>query len=374
MSLSEQIDALPRDLIERIEARGFDREQLIAWAQRVGEDRDERNRLPGRVERVPAEQIAALPAAGSEEHRRLAALGTAALRRGELAVCVMAGGMATRMGGVVKALVEAADGHTFLDIRLAEAKRTRERLDSRQLPVWLMTSEATDRKIREAIDRSPHADEVATFEQFVSLRLTPEGTLFFDAEGQPSVYATGHGDLPDALRRSGLLERFHARGGRYVWISNIDNLGASIDPAVLGWHVDHGGPLTVELAEKQAGDKGGGPVLHDGAPVIAEYFRLPKSFDTDQIPVFNTNTFLASTHAIAKLDMDWTYLEVHKNKGDRTAVQFERLIGELTFTLEPQLLQVPREGQGNRFMPVKDMDALERLRPTFARIAAARMG
>ena len=32
----------------------------------------------------------------------------------------MAGGMATRMGSVVKALVEALPGRTFLDLRLAE--------------------------------------------------------------------------------------------------------------------------------------------------------------------------------------------------------------------------------------------------------------
>ena len=45
---------------------------------------------------------------------------------------------------------------------------------------------------------------LTTFEQNVSLRLTPEGALFLDEHGQPSVYSTGHGDLPDALRRSGL--------------------------------------------------------------------------------------------------------------------------------------------------------------------------
>ena len=33
---------------------------------------------------------------------------------------VLAGGMATRMGGVVKALVEIVPGLTFMDARLAE--------------------------------------------------------------------------------------------------------------------------------------------------------------------------------------------------------------------------------------------------------------
>ena len=60
----------------------------------------------------------------------------------------------------------------------------------------------------------------------MSLRLTPAGELYFE-DGKPSPYATGHGDLPEALRKSGLLERFLAsRGDGYVWIANLDNLGA----------------------------------------------------------------------------------------------------------------------------------------------------
>ncbi len=38
-----------------------------------------------------------------------------ALAEGRLAFVVLAGGMATRMGGVVKALVEPLPGRTFLD-------------------------------------------------------------------------------------------------------------------------------------------------------------------------------------------------------------------------------------------------------------------
>ena len=82
------------------------------------------------------------PAEGTPEHDRLRARGEAALARGELAFCTMAGGMATRMGGIVKALVEASGGHTFLELRLAE-NRTASARAGRPVPLWLMTSEAT---------------------------------------------------------------------------------------------------------------------------------------------------------------------------------------------------------------------------------------
>ena len=57
---------------------------------------------------------------------------------------------------------------------------------------------------------------VATFQQNIGLRLTPDGHLFRGADGEPSTYATGHGDLVDALRRSGLLRAFSQGGGQYV--------------------------------------------------------------------------------------------------------------------------------------------------------------
>src|SRR5262249_23730537 len=157
--------------------------------------------------------------------------------------------------------------------------------------LWLMTSEATDGPIRAALG-SRLGPTLATFEQFVSLRLTPNGGLFLDDAGEASTYATGHGDLPDALRASGHLARFLGAGGRYVWIATLDNLGATVDAAVLGWHIAHDEALTVEVVDKLGSDRGGVPVRWNGRRIIAEEFRLPVGFDPARVRVFNTNTFL----------------------------------------------------------------------------------
>lgn len=335
--------ALDPTLRARLEARGFDPAQLAAWAANLAGDPLVRNRLPGRVAALPDDAIASRP---TEEDRRV---GDDALRGGEVALCVLAGGMATRMGGVIKALLPAVAGRTFLQLRLAERAVLGRRYGA-QPPLWLMTSEPTETAIAAAIGHQPG---VATFEQFVSLRLTPTGTVFRDDQGIPSVYATGHGDLPDALKRSGLLQHFVAAGGRYVWLCNIDNLGASIDPALLGQHIASDAQLTVEVVDKYEGDTGGGPVLHDGVPMIAEHFRLPVGFDAGDVGVFNTNTFIVDAQALLRLDMAWTYLQVHKNVGRHEAVQFERLLGEISVGLRPRFVRVPREGADSRFMPIK---------------------
>lgn len=374
MNLTDQLAALPSSTRQRLQARGFDPARLLRWAQHIGQDLDRRNRLPGRVEPPEPTDLHDAPRAGTHEHARFRAAGLEALRRGEVAFCLLAGGMATRMGGVVKALADALPGRTFLDLRLAENAHL-EALSGRRVPLWMMTSEATDAEIRRALGARLDPHHLTTFEQFVSLRLTPQGTLFTDEAGAPSVYATGHGDLPDALRASGLLSRFlEGTGGRRktVWIANIDNLGATLDPAILGQHLEHGAPITVELVDKVGGDRGGGPVRHDGRPIITEEFRLPVGFDASTVPVFNTNTFLVDATALASLSMEWSYVEVEKQIGDTKAVQFERLLGEITAALDARMLRVPREGVVSRFLPVKDFDELARRRPDIEALASAR--
>lgn len=359
-SLREELERLPDDLRARLAHSGFDAERLMRWASEVGRDREARNRLPSVEPLMPAD-LESLPDPSSPEYEALAARGEGTLRRGEAALVVLAGGMATRMGGVVKALVPALGERTFLDLRL-EAKRALEAKYGATAPLWLMTSEATEEPIREALGPTLDGWSVATFPQSVSLRLTPEGGLFRDDAGALSPYPTGHGDVPEALRASKLLERFVKGGGRYVLVANLDNLGATLDPALLGWHLTRGKALTVEVADR-TGDKGGTPVRHQNRPVVCEDFRLPTGFDPMTVPVFNTNNFLVNADALAAYDAPWTYVEVEKNVGGRPAVQRERLLGEMTFHLPTRFLRVPRSGPYARFLPVKDGDELARRRP-----------
>ena len=124
---------------------------------------------------------------------------------------VLAGGMATRMGGVVKALVEIRPGLTFLDARLAEREHWSAVADA-PLPLVLMTSYATDDPIRETLGDTLDGRRVDAFTQGVSLRLTPDGQLFRTADDRPSLHATGHGDLPDSIRGAGALGRLMDEG------------------------------------------------------------------------------------------------------------------------------------------------------------------
>jgi UTP--glucose-1-phosphate uridylyltransferase len=374
--LHAALSKLDGETREKLAAHGFSAERLERLANSLTQGdaeqrRDARNRVaearapaPGEIEEAPKRGDA-----------RFAKTGREALEQGKLAFCVMAGGMATRMGGVVKALVEFADHMSFLDARLIENKYASERA-GRPVPLWLMTSDATDGPIRAALKEKSAPPHVRTFVQDLSLRLTENGELFFDSSNNPSTYAPGHGDLPDALIRSGHLDEHLESGGEYVWITNIDNLGATLDESLLGFFIESKKEVMVEVVDK-ANDKGGIPVhapTNDGRLrlQVLEEFRLPKGFDAASVNVFNTNTFLVRAKSLRAAKVDWSFFEVQKKVDGKPAVQFERLLQELTAALDTLYVRVPRVGAEARFLPVKDPDELARRQGEIRAVIAAR--
>lgn len=367
---SPQIDAATEAFLQRYGFEDIPFEELTARL-REGVAGPAQNRIVGDVQPPNEGDLRALPPMGGESRQQLAETGQEAMRRGEVAAVILAGGMATRFGGVVKAAVEVLDGASFLELKLRDIAAAAERAKAR-IPVYLMTSFATDEAIREMAETLSTAQcPVSTFPQFISLRLTPSGELFRDDRGELSPYAPGHGDLTFALRRSGVLQSFRKAGGCTLMMSNVDNLTATLDPAVIGAHLNSGSALTAEMAPKEPGDQGGAPARVAGKAQIVEAFRFPEDFDQERIPVFNTNTFVLDAASI-DADFPLTWFAVHKEVDGKPAVQFERLVGELTAFLDSSFLRVERHGPDARFQPIKTPADLDKERPDIVKALVAR--
>lgn len=354
------VDAATSEVLQNY---GFDEQAFSALVKGLSEgSADKSNHLTGEVLPPALGDVRPLPPFGSEARRTLYDKGLRAIREGQVAAVILAGGMATRFGGVVKAAVPAILGRTFLDIKLADIAKTA-RDAGGTIPVFVMTSFATHCDVSAMCETaSGNGLTVQAFPQYISLRVCPDGSLFVENDGTHSPYAPGHGDLSFALRRSGILQRFREGGGKILYMSNVDNLTATLDPAVIGAHLSSGVAVTAEVAPKEAGDKGGAPARVDGVPQIVESFRFPIGFDQDRIPVFNTNSFVLDAAAIDR-DFPLTWFVVKKKVDGRDAVQFERLVGELTAHLPCGFLRVERHGVDARFQPVKDPEELEKRRP-----------
>ena len=115
----DAVDLETRALLERY---GFDDGLFESLRERVasGKLSVESNFLRGSIEPPAAGDVVRPPAPGEPGHAEARAAGIDALRRGELAQLVLAGRMATRFGGVVKAVLPAVDGKSFLEAKLSQ--------------------------------------------------------------------------------------------------------------------------------------------------------------------------------------------------------------------------------------------------------------
>ncbi|MBC8067168.1 MAG: UTP--glucose-1-phosphate uridylyltransferase, partial [Deltaproteobacteria bacterium] len=153
------------------------------------------------------------------------------------------------------------------------------------------------------------------------------------------------------------------RGVEHILLSNVDNVGASLDPLVLGAHLDaaaHGHAVSVEVVRRIAGDAGGCIAdLPDGRPAIIEGFRLPTGVDVADFPHFNTNTLWLVAAEIDR-EFDLTWFAVRKKiawpgLGEREVVQFEQLVGQVTELVASAFLEIDRDA---RFLPIKTREDL----------------
>lgn len=355
-----QLDASIRELIQ---AYAFDAALWQTLKERLKHQNDLEKSNVVKSELRPAtyDDLRLLPSWGTQERLHLESIGAAAIAQGHVAAIVLAGGMATRFKGEVKALVPVKDNLTFADLKQRAMAHAAHQYQH-PIPMWWMSSFLTHAPLDTWAQhhRDPRVP-ASMFCQSVLLRLTPDGELFVNDDAFQSVYSPGHGDLIAALSRTSLLEQFIATGGKYLFVSNVDNLVATLDPALIGAHITGEKAITVETVEKHPGDQGGAPAWLDGSLQIIEAFRFPPHFDQDQIPVFNTNTFVLNAEILQQAHpLDW--FAVSKAVKGHTVIQYEQLLGQLTAFVPSQYIRVDREGPQSRFIPVKTPEELEHQR------------
>ena len=361
------LDALRPDELAELEAIGFDGDVFSALVADYLAGTFPPNRLAAGVKPPPRGAVQTLVPAGSMQGDALIDAGRQLLHEGRVGLVVLNGGMATRFGGRVKGVVDALPGRSFLALQARRLKDLADELGTS--PPWLMmNSRATDRAtLDHLIDCGFFGLEQARVRSFLQSgapRITPAGEVVRGPDGALQIYGPGHGDLAPCLRGSGALAWARELGVEILLMANVDNLGADLDPALVGHFAASGAQMMAELAPKNPGDVGGAPASVDGRVQIVEGFAFPEGFDQDSIPVFNTNTLWFRTDALDR-DFPLRWYAVEKTVDDRPVVQFERLVGQLSWFLETAWLEVSRD----RFLPVKrpqDLDALQpRLRAMF---------
>ena len=317
---------------------GFDdvQHEQIRADLRAGRIGLAQNRLPTAtsIEDVRDDDVAF--ADEDAENELLRARGLDALRRGEAAVVTMAAGVGSRWtqgAGVVKALhpfcMLAGRHRTFLDVHLAKSRRTG-RLAGVAMPHVITTSYLTHRQIESFGLDTAGVEAMLSPGKAVGLRMIPmardlrfaweelshqvldeqkqkvrdslraalvawaeqagEGADYTDNTPGQCLHPVGHWYEVANLLRNGVLERLLREHPqlRWLFLHNIDTVGADLDPSLLGHHIASGSCLTFEVIPRRIEDRGGGLARVNGRPRIVEGLAMPREKDEFKLRFYNT--------------------------------------------------------------------------------------
>lgn len=210
--------------------------------------------------------------------------GEAALRAGEIAVVLVAGGQGTRLGfdlpkGMfpIGPLSERTLFQIFADRLIATGRRY-----DVTIPWYVMTSEATDAPTRQYFANNGYfglaAEDIVIFKQGTMPAVdATTGKLLLAEKDSLALSPDGHGGTLTALDRNGCLDRMISGGHRHLFYFQVDNpLVTLCDPEFIGHHLLSGSEMTSQVIRKRyPKEKVGNVVQVDGRTHVIEYSDLP---------------------------------------------------------------------------------------------------
>lgn len=212
------------------------------------------------------------------------------------------GGLGTSMGlEKAKSLLEVKQGKTFLDLIADQIKYTRSKFGS-NVKFMLMDSFSTSADTREFL-AAKHPDLLAEPDWELVQNMSPKvdaktlAPAEYPANPDMEWCPPGHGDLYASLLGSGMLQRLTAAGIKYLFVSNSDNLGATLDLDLLAYFAGSGNAFLMEVCDRTETDKKGGHLARrkaDGHLMLRESAMCPdddkaKFEDVGLHRFFNTN-------------------------------------------------------------------------------------
>jgi len=240
----------------------------------------------------PVEVLADIEAQPREE---LAKFGEGIIHKA--VIIKLNGGLGTSMGmQKAKSLLRVKNDYSFIDIIVRQARHL-----SRPVPVIFMNSFSTQIDTLKALAAYPELKNENIPLDFLQHKIPKVNAdslrpVACKKNRDLDWCPPGHGDIYPALLTSGMLDRLLEKGCEYAFISNSDNLGAVMDPCLLGYFANTGSPFMMEVADRTEADKKGGHLarLKSGRYVLREIAQTPEADmdafqDVYRHKYFNTN-------------------------------------------------------------------------------------
>ncbi len=328
-------------LDELLKRLGFDHEQheSIQADLKSGRFGLPQNRLPANTSIKDAQEEDFVDTRDAID-TQFSEIGARAIAAGEVAVVTLAAGVGSRWtegAGVVKGLHPFtqfdAKHRSFLEVHLAKSRKASQ---GRPITHVFTTGYMTHQPIEEHLNLHQNygygGSVILSPGRYVGLRTVPmvrdlrffweettqqvldeqqqkmresvrgslirwaqtcgEGSDYRDNMPMQCLHPVGHWyEIPNMLR-NGTLNRMLTDQPelKYLLLHNVDTLGASVKPDLLGLHIASGKCLSFEVIARRLEDRGGGLARVNGQPRLVEGLAMPFEEDEFNLSYYNSMT------------------------------------------------------------------------------------
>lgn len=289
-----------------------------------------------------------------------------AVRDGEVAVVLMAGGQGTRLEHPGPKGTFSFDGVSLFELQARQILKYKNEADELKVHWYIMTSDINHEEtllfFKEHGFFNVPEENIHFFKQEHFPPLTKDGELMLTADKDIMLTPNGNGGIFSSLKNSGMLHEMEANGVQHVFMNNVDNVVVKVlDPALVGLHVTENNDITSKSITPKSGESVGRLAVMNGDKGVVEYTELPAGSE-DKFTNANIGIHMYSTNFLNKAaDGEMPYHLALK--------KLEHLDGELSVVKEEVLkfekfyfdafkyadkhntLQVDRKGE---FSPLKN--------------------
>ncbi len=212
------------------------------------------------------------------------AAGLEALKKGQVAAVLLAGGMGTRLGfDLPKGCYNVGLTHELyifeclINNLLDVVKKA-----GCFVPLYIMTSEKNDQDTRNFFEEHDYfgydKSYVKFFIQDMACAVDYNGKLLLEEEGRLATSPNGNGGWFASMVKAGLTKDLHAKGVKWINIFAVDNVLQRIaDPVFVGATILGNYVAGSKVVRKvEPAEKMGLLCLEDGHPSIVEYYEMSK--------------------------------------------------------------------------------------------------
>ncbi|CAL9729407.1 UDP-N-acetylglucosamine pyrophosphorylase [Monosporozyma unispora] len=213
-------------------------------------------------------------------------LGHDAIQRGEVAIILMAGGQGTRLGSTLPKGcydINLPSHKSLFQIQSEKIVALQKSCPGCIIPWYIMTSaptrQATEKFFQENDYFHLQKDQIVFFNQGTLPAFSSNGEHLLLAN-QTDLFESpdGNGGLYRSLKDNHIIDDFHKRGIKHIYVYCVDNvLSRLADPVFIGFAIKHGFQLATKAVRKRDAHEPVGLIAtRNNRPCVIEYSEISR--------------------------------------------------------------------------------------------------